>query len=111
MKKMFAIRALAVAFFIGPLAPARGQAASEIPSPESPEISKPTPRPKEQEASGLTCASCHLTPDGRIRGPYRVDAPHATVVEPAMQTAASCAYCHSLGPRVVGKQTQTFLEW
>src|SRR5437899_2171856 len=161
MKKMFAIRALAVAFFIGPLAPARGQAASETPAPgdfplgtatpsevcgachqaiyreyaygfgadlkyagmvyasrqekrltlparvpsgttahsaagldpfpvhareveeegrscnvchypqafeipslESPEISKPTPRPKEQEASGLTCASCHLTPDG-----------------------------------------------
>jgi hypothetical protein len=22
-----------------------------------------------------------------------------------------CAYCHILGKRVVGKQTQTFLEW
>lgn len=28
-----------------------------------------------------------------------------------MQTSAMCAYCHSLGQRVVGKQTQTFLEW
>jgi len=83
----------------------------EIPSLESPEIGKSAPRPKEQEASGLTCASCHLTPEGSIRGPYKVNAPHATVAEPAMQTAASCAYCHSLGSRVVGKQTQTFLEW
>jgi len=85
--------------------------AFEIPPIESAEISKPAPRPKEQEASGLTCASCHLTPEGKIRGPYEVNAPHATVVESAMQTSAICAYCHSLGSRVVGKQTQTFLEW
>lgn len=82
-----------------------------IPPMESPEIPKPTARPKEKEAAGLTCASCHLTPEGKIRGPYMVSAPHATVEDPAMRTSAICAYCHSLGKRVEGKQTQTFLEW
>ena len=28
-----------------------------------------------------------------------------------MQTSDMCAYCHALGKRVIGKQTQTFLEW
>lgn len=28
-----------------------------------------------------------------------------------MQTSAMCEYCHSAGKRLVGKQTQTFLEW
>jgi hypothetical protein len=28
-----------------------------------------------------------------------------------MRTSAACAYCHSKGPRVIGKQTQTFYEW
>lgn len=28
-----------------------------------------------------------------------------------MRTSAMCEYCHSQGERVVGKQTQTFLEW
>src|SRR6266511_5004281 len=83
----------------------------EIPEMNKAEIAKPKPRPKAEEAGGLTCASCHLTPDGKIRGPYNVMAPHPTVVDPAMQTSAMCAYCHSMGKRVVGKQTQTFLEW
>lgn len=82
-----------------------------IPDPSAPETAKPKARPKEKEAGGLTCASCHLTPDGKIRGPYVVEAPHAAAADPAIQTSAMCAYCHSLGPRVVGKQTQTFLEW
>ncbi len=82
-----------------------------IPDMETPDIPKPKPRAKGFEAGGLTCASCHLTPDGKIRGPYKVDAPHPTVEDPAMRTSAMCAYCHSLGKRVVGKQTQTFLEW
>jgi len=59
-------------------------------------------------------ASCHLTPDGKIRGPHEVhgeDIPHETVVDPKIQTGAMCAYCHSMGKRVPGKQTQTFLEW
>lgn len=86
--------------------------AFEIPDIDVPEVSKPQPRAAGQETGGLTCASCHLTPDGRIRGPYVVTAaPHATVYEPKMQTSAMCAYCHAMGPRVVGKQTQTFLEW
>lgn len=79
---------------------------------EKPDIPKPAGRPKEQELGGLTCASCHLTPDGKIRGPYEIeDAPHETVADPRIQTSAMCAYCHALGKRVIGKQTQTFLEW
>ncbi|MBI4774718.1 MAG: hypothetical protein HY788_11150 [Deltaproteobacteria bacterium] len=82
-----------------------------IPDMNVPEMTKPTGRPKGEEAGGLTCASCHLTPEGKIRGPYSVEAPHETVTDPAIQTSAMCAYCHSMGKRVVGKQTQTFLEW
>ncbi len=82
-----------------------------IPPLDTAEIVKPVSRAKGEEAGGLTCASCHLTPEGTIRGPYAVDAPHATVADPAMHTSAICAYCHALGTRVVGKQTQTFLEW
>lgn len=86
--------------------------AFEIPNLDQPELAKPKPRGKQLEAGGLTCASCHLTPDGRIRGPYAIsDAPHAVIAEPKMQTSAMCAYCHALGQRVIGKQTQTFLEW
>ncbi len=83
----------------------------EIPSLENLEMAKPSPRPRGEEKGGLTCASCHLTPQGKIRGPRAVDATHAMSVEPAMQTSAMCAYCHALGRRVVGKQTQTFFEW
>jgi nitrate/TMAO reductase-like tetraheme cytochrome c subunit len=82
-----------------------------IPDINIPEMTKPKGRPKGQEAGGLTCASCHLTPEGKIRGPYNVKGPHDTVADPAIQTSAMCAYCHSMGKRVVGKQTQTFLEW
>ncbi len=85
--------------------------AFEIPEIDKPEITKPMPRPTGEETGGLTCASCHLKPDGKIRGPYEVEAPHETVAEPKVQTSAMCASCHSLGRRVVGKQTQTFLEW
>jgi hypothetical protein len=73
-------------------------------------IEKPTPRSASQER-GVTCASCHLTPDGKIRGPYELDAPHATVKDDRIRTSVACASCHSVGERVVGKQTQTFLEW
>jgi hypothetical protein len=72
---------------------------------------RPKARPKAKEAGGLTCASCHLTPEGKIRGPYTVKGTHDTIADPAIQTSAMCAYCHSMGKRVVGKQTQTFLEW
>jgi hypothetical protein len=84
----------------------------EIPDMDTGSIPRPPYRELSQEAAGITCASCHLTPDGRIRGPYDItSAPHATVREPSIQTAAMCAFCHSEGERVVGKQTQTFLEW
>jgi mono/diheme cytochrome c family protein len=82
-----------------------------IPSLENPEIPRVKPRPKGQEMGGMTCASCHLTPDGKIRGPYKVDAPHPTVMEPKMKTSDMCAFCHSIGKRVEGKGTQTTLEW
>jgi len=82
-----------------------------IPPMDSPEVGKPVGRPKEQESGGLSCSSCHLTPEGKIRTPHQVDAPHETVLEPAIQTSAMCAYCHSVGKRLEGRQTQTFLEW
>lgn len=82
-----------------------------IPDMDNLEIAKPQPRPKGEEKGGLTCASCHLTPDGKIRGPHNVDAPHEMQVDPKIQTSAMCAFCHAFGKRVVGKQTQTFLEW
>lgn len=82
-----------------------------IPAMGVEEMTKPKARPKGKEAGGLSCASCHLTPEGQIRGPHAVKAPHATVADPAIQTSAMCAYCHSMGKRVPGKQTQTFLEW
>jgi nitrate/TMAO reductase-like tetraheme cytochrome c subunit len=82
-----------------------------IPDMNVPEMTKPKPRPKSMEQGGLTCASCHLTPEGNIRAAHDVKAPHETVADPAIQTSAMCAYCHSMGKRVVNKQTQTFLEW
>jgi nitrate/TMAO reductase-like tetraheme cytochrome c subunit len=82
-----------------------------IPPLDTAEMARPAPRPKDKEAGGMTCASCHLTPDGKIRGPHAVNAPHPTVADANIQTAAMCAYCHSLGKRVSGKQTQTFFEW
>lgn len=82
-----------------------------IPDINIAEMTKPKGRPKTKEAAGITCASCHLTPEGKIRGPHSVNAPHETVADPAIQTSAMCAYCHSMGKRTVGKQTQTFLEW
>ncbi|HEY6838015.1 MAG TPA: hypothetical protein VI389_04655 [Geobacteraceae bacterium] len=82
-----------------------------IPDMQVSEIYKPKPRPKTEEAQGLTCASCHLTPEGKIRGPYNLSAPHEMTADVTMKTSLMCAYCHSLGKRVIGKQTQTFLEW
>lgn len=82
-----------------------------IPMPDVAEMAKPRARPRNKEVGGLTCASCHLTPEGKIRGPYSVESPHSTIADPAIRTSAMCAYCHSMGARVVGKQTQTFLEW
>jgi len=77
-------------------------------------IHEPTPRTRVEEVVGVTCASCHLTPDGRIRGRYdprELLAPHESVRDPNFGTSVTCAFCHSKGPRVVGKQTQTFYEW
>ncbi len=82
----------------------------QIPDINVPTVSDPPSRQFLQE-TGITCAGCHLTPAGRIRGPDAVVAPHETVVDPAIRTSAMCAYCHSKGPRVIGKQTQTFYEW
>lgn len=84
--------------------------AFEIPDIDS-VISNPVPRTRAFERSGVTCASCHLTPDGKIRGSYSTTAPHETLLEPRLRTSVMCAYCHSAGQRVVGKQTQTFYEW
>ncbi|MGO9118515.1 MAG: hypothetical protein ACLQPD_13025 [Desulfomonilaceae bacterium] len=91
--------------------------ACHYPEPfDLPDLNKPVAEQSKQEplakkALGITCASCHLTPDGKIRGPYGAAAPHTTVKEPSMKTADMCAHCHSASKRVVGKQLQTFLEW
>ena len=82
----------------------------EYPDILSAKIDPPKPRDLHQQR-GVTCASCHLTPEGKIRGPYGVDARHETVADERIRTSVACAYCHSAGARVVGKQTQTFLEW
>lgn len=82
-----------------------------IPDINIPVIESPVPRARNLEDVGVTCASCHLTPGGAIRGSYGVAAPHQSVAEPAIRTSAMCAYCHARGQRVVGKQTQTFYEW
>jgi hypothetical protein len=68
-----------------------------IPNIDTPEMTKPKPRTKNLEQGGLTCASCHLTPEGKIRAAHDVKAPHETVTDPAIQTSAMCAYCHSMG--------------
>ena len=63
----------------------------------------------------MTCASCHLTPDGKIRGIGPAsNAPHEVVATPELQTSAVCAHCHTDGStdrRIAGKQHQTFNEW
>lgn len=84
--------------------------AFDYPDASGDKVEKPTPRTANREA-GITCASCHLTPRGKIRGLHLVDAPHETTVDERLHTSVACAYCHSEGVRVVGKQTQTFLEW
>jgi nitrate/TMAO reductase-like tetraheme cytochrome c subunit len=81
-----------------------------IPERATAEIAKPAPRLEEQ-GEGITCAACHLTPEGKIRGPHAVNAPHETVADERMQSSEMCAYCHAMGKRVPGKQTQTYLEW
>ncbi len=83
----------------------------KLPDLDQLDIAKPKARPSDKEVGGLTCASCHLTPDGKMRGPFHVKARHQTVEDPKMKTSAMCAHCHALGKRAVGKQTQTFLEW
>ena len=85
--------------------------AFKLPDLNVSEVFKPKSRTKEAETTGLSCASCHLTPEGKIRGPYNLRAPHENNPDVRMKTSVMCAYCHSLGTRVAGKQTQTFLEW
>lgn len=63
---------------------------------------------------GITCAGCHLTPDGYIRATHSTNAPHKTIKEPAQQNSILCGHCHGYDApdkRVVGKMFQTFLEW
>jgi nitrate/TMAO reductase-like tetraheme cytochrome c subunit len=84
--------------------------ALEYPDKDAEDIATPRPR-TANHAGGITCASCHLTPDSKIRGSYAVEAPHATVKDDRIKTSVACAFCHAEGERVVGKQTQTFLEW
>lgn len=85
--------------------------AFNLPDINTPVLGDPPARSVVRESVGVTCASCHMTPDGKIRGSYGAPAPHESVADPNMRTSAACAYCHSKGLRVVGKQTQTFYEW
>jgi nitrate/TMAO reductase-like tetraheme cytochrome c subunit len=81
-----------------------------IPDSTDAEIPLPVARGDGQR-EGITCASCHLTPEGVIRGPHAVAAPHATIADERMSSSEMCAPCHALGQRLAGKQTQTYLEW
>ena len=85
--------------------------AFDLPDINTPVIGPPIARSPSRQSIGVTCASCHMTPDGKIRGSYGAPAPHESVADPNMRTSAACAYCHANGPRVIGKQTQTFYEW
>ena len=82
-----------------------------LPPLDSDENHTPAPRQKADEVGGLTCASCHLTADGKVRAPYNLRAPHENTPDARIKTAVMCAPCHSLGKRVVGMQSQTYLEW
>lgn len=82
-----------------------------IPEMDRENTGRPDPRPPDQEFGGVRCISCHLTPEGAIRTPHKVQAPHETIQDERIRTSALCAYCHSLGPYTPGSQTQTFLEW
>ncbi len=82
-----------------------------IPEIDQVSVGKPDPRPPEEEFGGVRCSSCHLTPDGAIRTPHQVQAPHETIQDERIHTSVMCAYCHSLGSYTPGSQTQTFLEW
>ena len=82
-----------------------------LPVLDSDEVAIPKPRKKSEESGGITCASCHLTPEGKIRAPYNLRAPHENHPDTRMKTSVMCAYCHSLGKRLPGKQTQTYFEW
>lgn len=81
-----------------------------IPDRATAELVKPVPRADAQD-QGITCAACHLTPEGKIRGPHQVSAPHETVADAKVSQSEMCAFCHAMGKRVPGKQTQTYLEW
>ena len=84
--------------------------ALEYPDPATPKMTPPKPRTENQEA-GLTCASCH-TPDGKIRGPYDVNAPHATVRTSTSDAIPSPAHTAiRMAKRVVSKADVSFLEW
>ncbi len=81
-----------------------------IPDSTDAEIALPSAR-QDGQSEGVTCAACHLTPGGVIRGPHAVAAPHATIADERMSSSEMCAPCHALGARVPGQQTQTYLEW
>ncbi|MBJ6799784.1 hypothetical protein [Geomonas propionica] len=78
------------------------------------EVGKQLPNAVNAGEISITCATCHLTPEGKVRGIHKTgNAPHASVVEPALRTSAVCAHCHvdTKDTRIVGGQYQTYLEW
>lgn len=78
------------------------------------EVGKQLPNVVNAGEISISCATCHLTPEGQVRGSHKSGkAPHATVVEPALKTSAVCAHCHveTTATRIVGGQYQTYLEW
>ncbi|GFO68214.1 hypothetical protein GMLC_17930 [Geomonas limicola] len=82
--------------------------------PGKDDLGKQLPNVSNAGEISITCATCHLTPEGKVRGVRSSkNAPHASVVEPALQSSAVCAHCHvdTTDKRIVGGQYQTFLEW
>ncbi|WP_183355030.1 hypothetical protein [Geomonas silvestris] len=82
--------------------------------PAKGELGKQLPNVANAGEISITCATCHLTPEGKVRGVHKTgNAPHASVAEPALQSSAICAHCHvdTTDKRIVGGQYQTFMEW
>ncbi len=63
------------------------------------------------DGGAMTCATCHLTPDGLVRGLRQVTAPHGLLVDPRLGRSDACTPCHGLDQRVPGQSAQTFLQW
>lgn len=57
---------------------------------------------------GVNCVVCHMDGEGRIHGPYEVDAPHPSVANRTLRTVKACVSCHGQTRAPCGKQVQSW---